>query len=975
MSDATTSPSRPRRRAPARIELHGHQPFLLNDASQVWLVQSGSIDIVGTRIEDDAPTTLRRHLFQSSERRALFGWETEEGTDYMGFMGVSSGKTRFSRYTLASIAGAVSKGDPTAGNLVSSWVGSLGASLAGERDRPATMSRPTDDETLDLAEAECIGGHTQECMWMRVTDGQLVLFGLAGLDVTPDAGFVLVSSELWFNVATESASVEFKHLKTPFPNCPLKEALAKFHQLCALVMLFDRQHDELAETLRREQSEDLRKLRSRGAYQELSSVLNPEEVFERREDDLLTAAGVVGAVMGIDIKAAAASEDMSRVKHPLESIARSSKVRHRLVILGLDWWKHDMGPLVGYFAEPDVKPVALLPRGGSYEVVDPDTCRREPLTEELKERISPEAYMFYRSLPSKVSGILDLLKFTAKGRLGDAVFVLLAGVAATLLGLITPRVTGTLIDTAIPFADRQLVYELFLLLFVSALAAGVFTFAQLMTTVRSGIKAEVTAQAAMWDRLLKFQPEFFRVYSSGDLQTRVNAVSEVARELSGATLRPMITGVLALLNFLLLWYYSWELAKIAIWCGLVVLVVTFAASYFVRRLSLPLHDLEGDFNGLMIQLIGGVSKLRVAGAEHRAFNHWVSKYTDQLKLKLDIQMIKDLVTIFNVALGPVATAVLFWQAVDLTIGLPVGDEDAISIGDFIAFNTAFILYIAGWQDVSNTLVGVLDSIVKGKRIQPLVQGEPEVADDASDPGRLQGAIKLENVSFRYHEGGPLILDRVNLEVNPGEYVAFVGASGSGKSTVQRMLLGFETPEYGRVLYDGQDLAGLDVLAVRRQIGTVLQNGRLNSGSILVNLANNASITHGEAWDAIADAGMSDDIEEMPMGLHTVVSEGGGNLSGGQRQRLLIGRALAIRPKIVMFDEATSALDNKTQAIVSEALDRRKVTRLVIAHRLSTIRYADRIYVLDGGRIVQQGSFDKLSNEEGLFQDLMRRQMT
>jgi ABC-type bacteriocin/lantibiotic exporter with double-glycine peptidase domain len=177
------------------------------------------------------------------------------------------------------------------------------------------------------------------------------------------------------------------------------------------------------------------------------------------------------------------------------------------------------------------------------------------------------------------------------------------------------------------------------------------------------------------------------------------------------------------------------------------------------------------------------------------------------------------------------------------------------------------------------------------------------------------------------------------------------------------------------LFDGQSLAGLDVLAVRRQIGTVLQNGRLNSGSILVNLANNATISHGEAWDAISDAGMSEDIEAMPMGLHTVVSEGGGNLSGGQRQRLLIGRALAIRPKIVMFDEATSALDNKTQAIVSEALDRRKVTRLVIAHRLSTIRHADRIYVLDAGQIVQSGTFEQLTQEDGMFMDLMRRQMT
>ena len=962
-------------RAPSKIELRGHQPLILTAPDHAWLVQSGNIDIIGTRIENDVPTTQRRHLFQMAEHRAVFGVSTDEATDFMGFMGVSTGTTRMIRYTVSDLEKALADGDTTARTLITDWVGKLGVALESSHERPTNIRRSQGNEQIDGAEKDVFAGHTQECVWLRVTFGEVAAFGLPGLELTPDDGYVLVPSGLWFQVTSESAMLDYCEMPGPGGDGSLANALATFHRLCKLCMLYDRQQEELAEIRRREVSQELRKLHSRGAYQDLSSVLNPDEIFERRETELLTATGVVGHVIGVKIEPAAASEDFSRIKHPLEAIARASKIRYRMVLLGVDWWKRDMGPLVGYLTQPEKRPVALLPRGSTYDVVDPKTCRREPLTAQLRDEMAPDAYMLYRTLPGKVNGVFDLLKFTARGRFSDMLFVLLVGVCATLLGLITPRVTGTLIDTAIPFADRGLVFEMFLLLFVSALAAAVFTFAQLMTTVRSGINAEVTAQSAMWDRLLKFRPEFFRVYSSGDLQTRVNAVSEVARELSSATLRPMITGVLALLNFMLLWYYSWDLAKIAIWVGLAVLVVSFVASYFVRRMSIPLHDLQGDFNGLMIQLIGGVGKLRVAGAEHRAFNHWVAKYTKQLKLKLRIQMVKDLVTVFNLGLGPVATAVLFWQAVDLTIGLPVGDENRITMGDFIAFNTAFVLYIAGWQDVSNTLVGVLDSIVKGRRIQPLIQGDPEVPDDASDPGRLAGGVKLENVSFRYHQGGPLILDRVNFEVKPGEYVAFVGSSGSGKSTIQRMLLGFETPEYGRVLYDGQDLAGLDVLAVRRQIGTVLQNGRLNSGSILVNLANNATISHGEAWDAIADAGMSDDIEAMPMGLHTVVSEGGGNLSGGQRQRLLIGRALAIRPKIVMFDEATSALDNKTQAIVSEALDRRKVTRMVIAHRLSTIRYADRIYVLDAGHIVQQGTFKQLSEEEGLFLDLMRRQMT
>jgi len=306
--------------------------------------------------------------------------------------------------------------------------------------------------------------------------------------------------------------------------------------------------------------------------------------------------------------------------------------------------------------------------------------------------------------------------------------------------------------------------------------------------------------------------------------------------------------------------------------------------------------------------------------------------------------------------------------------LPIDDPERITIGDFIAFNTAFVLYLAGWTDVSNTLVSILDSAMKSRRVKPLLEAEPEVADDAADPGRLKGNIQVEQVSFRYRKDGPRILNDISFRIQPGEFVAFVGPSGSGKSTLLRVLLGFEQPEEGRVLYDGQDLAGMDAIGVRRQIGSVLQNGRLNAGSILNNISNNTKISHAEAWEAVGDAGFTEDIEQMPMGLHTMVAEGGANLSGGQRQRLLIARALVARPKMVFFDEATSALDNKTQATVSQALDRRKITRLVIAHRLSTIRQADRIYVLDRGTIVQVGTFEELSQQEGVFRDLIARQL-
>jgi ABC-type bacteriocin/lantibiotic exporter with double-glycine peptidase domain len=259
-------------------------------------------------------------------------------------------------------------------------------------------------------------------------------------------------------------------------------------------------------------------------------------------------------------------------------------------------------------------------------------------------------------------------------------------------------------------------------------------------------------------------------------------------------------------------------------------------------------------------------------------------------------------------------------------------------------------------------------------IRPILEATPENIALKPEIQDLTGDIEVVNIYFRYQPDSPLVLDNVSLHVRPGEFVAVVGASGSGKSTLLRLLLGFETPESGSVYYDRQDITSFDPSSVRRPAGTVVQQARLSTGNILTNITGMTNATFEDAWEAARAVGLDDDIRQMPMEMYTVITGGISTLSGGQRQRIMIARAIINRPRILFFDEATSALDNKTQQIVSRSLEKLQATRVVIAHRLTTIQNADRIYVMDGGRIVETGTYAELLSMGGKFTDLVKRQM-
>lgn len=955
----------------------GNEPLLLDDPQTFWLVKSGALALFAITVKNGIPEGRRRYLFTVSSNQAIFS--TSLINNERQLIAVSMEETELLKVSAEDFSRLIANGDCSMVDLLEGWIRQLGSALS-DITTPTIPVKLEGINYFSLASGEIFQPSTGTVSWVRIQQGYAVWMGFEQLPLSGASVIMPLSANMWLQAA------DMVELAT-FNTLDIRDAQNIFQGLTQLITYFLDCIDlldasELTLELRRfEEKERLNYQVVDETLFELSSILQQKKTIESThsvysndadqapEQVLLSAAGAVARASGITIRPPAKSENLRRVQDPLEAIARASRIRMRRITLIDKWWKKDSNPILAYTIKDD-RPVALLPNNNNYEIFDPIERTRTPINARTAPKLAPTGWVFYSPLPDKKLKILDLLGFALRGHYKELFVILLSGVATTILGMLTPGATAILIDNAIPDANRLLLLQIALGLSAAAFGETLFQLTQAFAIMRLDTFAQSSTQAAVWDRLLNLKTSFFRSYSIGDLNSRVSSITQIHQKLSNTVLKSIFSSFFSLLNLGLLFYYSPLLALLACLVAIVNIVVTIVSGIISVRKIRSLVELQGEIFGLMVQLMNGVAKLRVSGAEARAFAHWGKQYHKQLKLLLSTQSIEDTVNIINKILPPLTNAAVFGITVSL---LQQSQTGGFSIGTFLAFNTALGSFISGATNLSSTIVDVLEVVPLWKRAEPILLAEPEANNSKTDPGRLSGKLLVDHIIFRYRNDGALTLDNVSIHAEPGEFIAIVGPSGSGKSTLFRLLLGFDFPSAGAIYYDGQDLTGLDVHAVRRQLGVVMQNSRMMSGSIFDNIASNALITMEEAWEAAEMAGFADDVKAMPMGMHTVVSEGATNLSGGQRQRLLIAKALALKPRILLFDEATSALDNKTQAIVSQSLERLQVTRIAIAHRLSTIRNAHRIYVLQDGRVVQQGSFEQLAQVEGLFAQLMARQ--
>jgi NHLM bacteriocin system ABC transporter ATP-binding protein len=614
----------------------------------------------------------------------------------------------------------------------------------------------------------------------------------------------------------------------------------------------------------------------------------------------------------------------------------------------------------------------MVDRRKRADVFNPADQKATNLNGAVALSLSGFAHTFYRPLPDEKLSVSALLSYGLRDSKRELSTILLMGIGSGLLSLVVPVATGILFNSIIPGAQRNELLLMASFLLISTLAASMFSLTRSLATLRLEGKLGSSLQAALWDRLLRLPVPFFRGFSSGDLAERSLGIEYIIRMLTGSTLSTILSGFFSFFSFLLLFYYSWQLALVAGALTVVSLSVSVMTTGIQVRYQRRLLQLKGKISGMLLGFVDSIAKLRVSGSEPRLFAVWAREFAAQKTLSMQARSVSNALAIFDSAFPVISLGVIFAFATQL-MGQPF--LHSLSTGSFLAFMAAFIQFQTATLQLSATVESVIGIVPLYERAAPIFATEPEVRTASKSPGVLTGWIEINHLNFRYPQATPMVLRDVNISVKPGQFVAIVGHSGSGKSTLLRLLLGFGKPDSGALYFDGQDLAGLDIEAVRRQMGVVIQSARVVKGSIFENIAGSAPLTFDEAWDAARLAGMEEDIRQMPMAMHTLVSEGGGNLSGGQRQRLLIARAMAKKPRIFVLDEATSALDNVTQAKVTRSLDSFQATRIVVAHRLSTIVNADRIFVLEKGTVTQFGSYEELLKEDGLFRDLAMRQLT
>ena len=938
-----------------RTALDARRPMLLSDHEHVLQVAAGHVDLFAVQ-----PTGTRQHLFRVETGEGILDLHNacETSGSRLQIIAVGAPGTEL----LEVPRSAASFGH------VSGWIAHL-ATFMARSAASETISEQVSGEAIELQPGERRRSPMRDLVWAHLETGTAKLMSL-GPSFAPGQPPLPLTAGVWVEAGEHGCKL---HLDADPPDAMLLWPAIDRFQLAVIAHL----ERSLAEGAVREREQLARRgelivSQTLDSFERLSDVVvrKPDRAKSEWDptDPLLCSCRIIGEELGIPITLSQRAQPAGQAFSEILDIARTAQLRVRRVVLRDVWWKTDVGPLLGWLGDQR-SPVALVRnRANTYTMFDPKGGRHRLVDRSVAGELNPEAIAFYPALPSHPLQYRDLLAFAMRGVSGSIARIALAVLAIGLLSLMPPLLTNVLVSSVIPRTEIDQLVVCALALTVTAMAMASLQMMQGRVTLRLEGLLDYKLQAALIDRLLRLPTSLFREYTSGDLVDRAMGINAARRIFTGRVLRGFTAAFFCLFSIGLMLYYDLRLGSIALLLTMIRAAVILATSALRLYYETRHFNLQGSVNGFVLQLITGVSKLRVAGATARALARWSQQFAVQRRYFIVSQQAANALSTFDTAYPMLASLTIF------ALASYTNSHVLLDLGTFLGFLAAFGQTMAAIGSWASSVSEALVAIPHLTRLKPVISTPAEISGERRTPGELSGEIELSGVVFRYARGGPKVLDDVSLSIATGDYVAIVGPSGSGKSSLLRLLLGFERAEAGTVFYDGKALNTLDISAVRRQLGVVLQDTKLATGSLYENICGGVDLPLEKAWEAARLAALDADIAQMPMGMHTLVAEGVSTLSGGQRQRLLIARALARSPRILLFDEATSALDNQTQSIVGASLERLSITRIVIAHRLSTVRNADRIVMLSRGKIVQAGRFAELMSEPGPFSDFAERQL-
>lgn len=963
-----------------KIKLEANKSLILQKNDRFWMITSGEVDVFYAEVSTNGEyKSALNYLYSAKRGELLFSLLPPKEKEDFKLIIVSKGASlmAINKNRLLDIDHLFLK------NMIEKWVVKTVSKL--RKVHIPRVYTTLDEYKTTLLKSGSVSYSTKGLVWCKLINGEVSKYADNNIcSSTSKINYPFaVFNNLWIKSLSNDTEIEVLSTREVLKDeidfmlslNDLQEYLyAKLIENNKLQK--EEEKNRIKEKIRSEKKNLAKSLGQLRTIVMGEKIKNTESLSNQNVDnDLFTTCQLIGDAIGFQFVIPKFMESYKNsTTNQLYAIAQSSKVRVRKIILRGTWWKEENGHLLAFHKE-DKRPVALIQSSPNvYILKDVLTGKENVVNHEIADTLEPISYMFFYGFTEPMTSVKKIGRFALQGIKKDFKFLILAALTGSLLGLLVPILSGVMFDDVIPTADKSLHFEIFVIMLLLGLVSAGLQLVQGVLQLRVETKSSINLQAGVMDHLLRLPVTFYKKFSAGDLTNRALSINGIRQILSSTVMTAVLSGAFSFVNLGLLFYYESSLAWIGV--GLAVLAVMFMATIGWLKLKhdRDISDIQGDLQGFLFEFLSGVTKIRITGGERRVFTLWATKFSKLKQLGFKSGSYQNFVEIFNSSY-PLFTNIFFFAFIYYSVKSSSAVGAMISVGAFMAFISAFNQFLRDCLKMSMALITSLNIITLYERVKPILEETPESSEQSTDPGELVGEIEMNSISFRYEEDQPLILKNLSFKINQGEMVAFVGTSGSGKSTIMRLLLGFETPEAGSIYYDGDAYDSMNKDLVRRQIGVVLQNGALMSGSIYKNIVGNSELTLEDAWEAARMAGMEEDIKQMPMEMHTVISEGAGTFSGGQRQRLMIARAIVHKPRLLFMDEATSALDNKTQNIVSDSLDKLQATRIVIAHRLSTVKNADRIYVLDKGAIVESGSYEELmEKEEGVFSKLAKRQM-